>query len=76
MDRSDPQYPQHSPDAPTAPRPGDVYTAAATADHLVHCPGCREQADANEARRAEYGESIARRDRLTLGLGAAKRVAA
>lgn len=52
--------------------PADIYTAAAIADHLIHCTGCRERAEATEARYAEYGASMARRDRLTLGLRATR----
>lgn len=50
------------------PSPGDIYVAAAVADHLAHCTNCREQSEAAEARYAAYGESIARRDRIQLGL--------
>lgn len=57
------------------PTPGDIYTAAAIADHLIHCPGCRERAEATEARYAEYGASMHRRDRLTLGLRATRTTA-
>ena len=62
----------HSPTAPL-PTPGDVYVAAALADHLAHCVDCRERAEAAEVRATEYGESIRRRDRLTLGLRDARR---
>lgn len=48
--------------------PGDIYVDAAQADHRAHCTSCREQAEATEARYAEYGESMARRDRIQLGL--------
>lgn len=48
--------------------PADIYTAAAIADHLTHCTPCRERAERAEARYAEYGASMARRDRIQLGL--------
>jgi hypothetical protein len=48
--------------------PGDVYVAAALADHRAHCTSCRSRHEDAEARYAEYGESIRRRDRIQLGL--------
>lgn len=53
--------------------PGDVYVAAARAEHEAHCTPCRERAAASAAAIAECGESIRRRDRLTLGLRSARR---
>ncbi|GGS47942.1 hypothetical protein [Streptomyces violaceus] len=53
----------------TAPSAGDIYVAAARTSHLAHCADCRERAEATEARIAEYGESMARRDRRQLDLG-------
>ncbi|MFI5684678.1 hypothetical protein [Streptomyces sp. NPDC051636] len=50
-------------------QPGDIYVAAADADHHAHCPACREQAEAAEARYAEYGKSLARRDRRLIAAG-------
>jgi hypothetical protein len=46
--------------------------AARIADHRAHCTDCRKRHEAAEARYAEYGTSIQRRDRLTLGLRAAR----
>lgn len=57
---------------PAQPSPGDIYVAAARADHLTHCTACRERAEASDAFAAENGASIQRRDRLTLGLRAAR----
>ena len=45
--------------------PGDLYTLAVA---FAHCPTHRAQLEESEARHAAYGESISRRDRLTLGL--------
>ncbi|MGQ5640784.1 MULTISPECIES: hypothetical protein [unclassified Streptomyces] len=50
------------------PTPGDIYVATVMADHLAHCAPCRQWAKETDARSNEYGESIRRRDRLTLGL--------
>jgi hypothetical protein len=50
------------------PTPGGIYVAAAMADHLARCAPCRQRAEETGARSSEYGESIRRRDRLTLGL--------
>jgi hypothetical protein len=72
MDRIDPQPHQHSPGARTARDVGDILMAARVADHLAHCPGCREQGAASAAATAANGASMARRDRLTLGLRNAK----
>jgi hypothetical protein len=60
---------------PTAPRPtpGDVYVAAALADHLAHCAPCRDRAAASDAAVIENGESMARRDRIQLGLRSVRR---
>lgn len=49
------------------PDAADILMAARVADHLAHCPDCRNRAEQAEVRAAAYGESIARRDRLTLG---------
>lgn len=49
--------------------PGDLYTLAVA---FAHCPTHRAQLEESEARYAAYGESISRRDRLTLGLRAAR----
>ncbi|MFE7837472.1 hypothetical protein ACFU53_15965 [Streptomyces sp. NPDC057474] len=58
------------------PTPRDVYTYA---DAVAHCPTHRAQHKQAEARYAEflaeYGASIQRRDRLTLGLRAARTTA-
>ncbi|MFJ3812256.1 hypothetical protein ACIPWE_38575 [Streptomyces sp. NPDC090073] len=54
------------------PTPGEIYVAAARADHLAHCTSCREIAAESEARAAENAASIARCDRLTLGLRRAR----
>lgn len=62
-DRSVPATPVQS----TSPTFGETYTAATRADHLAHCTHCREVATSIEADAAEYGASIQRRDRLTLG---------
>ncbi|MET7294898.1 hypothetical protein ABZS79_22670 [Streptomyces griseoloalbus] len=56
----------------STPTPGDIYVAAARADHLAHCVNCRERAAADEARYAEYGASLRRRDRRQLGLRGAR----
>lgn len=56
----------------TLPSPGDVYVAAARADHLAHCLACREIAAAADAAMVENGESMARRDRRQLGLRSAR----
>jgi hypothetical protein len=48
--------------------PGDVYVAAARAEHRAHCTSCREVHAESEDRAAENGESMARRDRRQLGL--------
>jgi hypothetical protein len=66
-DRSGALPTEHSPGAHTTPHPADIYMAARVADHLAHCPGCRTRAEQAEVRAAAYGESMARRDRLTLG---------
>jgi hypothetical protein len=50
------------------PTPGEIYVAAARADHLAHCSDCRRVAAAMEAAAAENGESMRRRDRRQLGL--------
>ncbi|WP_159392944.1 hypothetical protein [Streptomyces cyaneogriseus] len=42
--------------------------AAAQAEHLARCASCREIDAEIEARAAENGASIARRDRIQLGL--------
>lgn len=46
----------------------DRLMAAREADHLAHCSPCRERAAASAAALAESGESMARRDRIQLGL--------
>lgn len=51
-----------------ADRIGDIYGAAAEADHLTHCTHCREQDAEYDARHTAYGASTARRDRIQLGL--------
>lgn len=61
-DRSVPATPNNS------PTPGDIYIAAAIADHLTRCASCRARATEADARATEYGESIRRRDRIQLGL--------
>lgn len=63
------------PPAAIQPTPGDLYIAAARADHLAHCTNCREETAAAEARHAENSASMARRDRLTLGLRGARTTA-
>lgn len=50
------------------PDQADIFMAARVADHLAHCPDCRNRAEQADARAAAYGESISRRDRLALGL--------
>lgn len=50
------------------PTPGEVYVAAARADHFAHCARCREVNAASEAAAAENGASMQRRDRRQLGL--------
>jgi predicted anti-sigma-YlaC factor YlaD len=55
---------------------GDILMAARVADHLAHCPPCRERAEQAEARYAAYGASMARRDRVQLGLHLARRTTA
>lgn len=62
MDRIDQQ-----PQQPT-PSPGDILMAARVADHLTHCPPCRDRRDASDAATAANGASMARRDRIQLGL--------
>lgn len=57
------------------PTPADTYMAAARADHRAHCTNCRETAEQADARHAENSASIARRDRLTLGLRTARTTA-
>ncbi|MGW1015612.1 hypothetical protein [Streptomyces niveus] len=52
----------------SAPTPGDIYVAASVAEHRTHCSSCRVRAGEAEARYAGYGESLARRDRVQLGL--------
>ncbi|MPY47115.1 hypothetical protein [Streptomyces acidicola] len=52
--------------------PGDIYVAAARADHLARCVSCREIADAVEAAAVENGESMQRRDRIQLGFRVAR----
>ncbi|GHH30132.1 hypothetical protein [Streptomyces rubradiris] len=59
-DRTQPQ--------PAQPTPGNLYVAAARAYHFTHCTRCREINAASEATATENAESIARRDRRTLGL--------
>lgn len=63
---------------PTAPLPtpsfADTITAARDADHLARCTNCREQAAVTDAAIAENGASMARRDRVTLGLRNARRL--
>lgn len=68
MDRIDQQ--------PQQPTPGDILMAAREADHLAHCTPCRERREATEARIAEYGASMARRDRIQLGLHLVRRTTA
>jgi hypothetical protein len=61
--------PERAENAGTVPlSPGDVYVAAALAEHRAHCAGCREVHAEIEARAAENGESMRRRDRRQLGL--------
>ena len=55
---------------------GDILMAARVADHLAHCTPCRERAERAEARYAEYGASMARRDRIQLGLRLPERASA
>jgi hypothetical protein len=50
-----------------------VYVAAALADHLAHCAPCRDRAAASDAAVIENGESMARRDRIQLGLRSVRR---
>jgi hypothetical protein len=52
-------------------RPGDLYTYALA---VVDCPVHRKQHEEAEARYAQYGESIERRDRIQLGLRVGRRV--
>ncbi|WP_318205363.1 hypothetical protein [Streptomyces sp. SCL15-4] len=59
-DRTQPQ--------PAQPSPGNLYVAAARACHFSHCTRCREINAASEVTATENAESMARRDRLTLGL--------
>jgi len=58
------------------PTPGDILMAARRANHLAHCTDCRQRTDEAETSYAEflaeYGASIQRRDRLTLGLRTAR----
>jgi hypothetical protein len=63
MQGTDPQTQQHSPRA---------YPTRTYADAVADCPTHRAQAEAADARYAEYGESIRRRDRIQLGLRAAR----
>lgn len=49
------------------PDQAGILMAARVADHLAHCPGCRNRAEQADARQQQYGDSIRRRDRLTLG---------
>lgn len=56
-------------DQPTQqPTPGDIYTAAATADHEARCTNCRNLTAARTAFAADLAASTARVDRYTLGL--------
>jgi hypothetical protein len=70
--RTDHQVAQHPPGLPEpsyATAPSDLYTfALAVAD----CPEHRRMHEEAEASYAEAGASIQRRDRLTLGLRAAR----
>ncbi|THA29209.1 hypothetical protein E6R18_25200 [Streptomyces sp. A1277] len=50
------------------PRKTASYTDLARAEHDRHCTRCRTLTEDAAARAAVYGESIRRRDRLTLGL--------
>lgn len=59
----------------SAPDPGEVYVAAALTEHRTHCARCREIAEESEARAVENGESMARRDRVQLGLRVARSAA-
>lgn len=54
----------------------DALMEARKADHRAHCTACRERHEEAEARYAEYGASIQRRDRRTLGLPFAGRAKA
>ena len=60
------QRTQHTP--PTGTHPASLYTAAAQADHEAHCAPCRTFTETLTARRAATAASIARRDRIQLGL--------
>ncbi|MFG2780802.1 hypothetical protein ACGFY7_23480 [Streptomyces prunicolor] len=53
----------------------DTITAASETEHLARCTDCSEQAEATATAITENGQSMARRDRLTLGLRAARRPA-
>lgn len=46
----------------------EIYTQASHQAHLAACARCRDIAAAIEARAAENGASMARRDRAQLGL--------
>ncbi|MFJ3097374.1 hypothetical protein [Streptomyces hydrogenans] len=61
-----PERTQHTP--PTVTHPASLYTAAAQADHEAHCDRCRTLTEPLAARRAANAASIARRDRIQLGL--------
>jgi hypothetical protein len=50
----------------------DRLMAAREADHLAHCTPCREGRAASEVATAENGASMARRDRIQLGLHIAR----
>jgi hypothetical protein len=55
---------------PTAPlpTPAGVYPVLTFADAVADCPTHRAQHEEAEARYAEYGASLQRRDRVQLGL--------
>ena len=70
MSTATPIQPAPAPLFSFPPTPGDIYVAAALAEHRAHCADCRESHEAAEARYAEAGASFERRQRLTLGFRA------
>lgn len=69
-----PQSTSTTPQQPT-PTLSSIFIAAMQANHEAHCTPCRDRHTALDKAAADNAASIARRDRLTLGLHTARRTA-